>query len=136
MIKHSGTLPPDTLLEWHWVRSFDESREYLHPDRQYAVYRHNLMTHLGHTSAIHVHNDTHRVFPGCYDELLFRSVLMDCMNCYDEHDKCKYKEFSPCAHPQMRGSMLTSLRANAEYDPRFMIDDISTRTIHIMNGSI
>jgi predicted chitinase len=46
---------------------------------------------------------------------------------------CELKEFSPCTHPDMKGSIL-SVRASAEHDPQFMMNDPSVDEIKILTG--
>jgi hypothetical protein len=132
---HNGTLPPDTLMARGWSRQMADFNAYMGPNRQQANYRHNLMEHLGRVSNIPESGKrSDRIFPGCFDSLHFVSLLEDCPGCYDDHANCVTKEFSPCTNPNMGPSILTTVRASAEYDPRFMIQDPKVDTIKIVSG--
>jgi hypothetical protein len=127
----NAILPPDTLVGYSFSRRISSATNY-YKNRQYAVYRHNLMNHIGQASTLDS-LQYERVFPGCFDSLHYRGILEDCHLCFDEHEMCELKEFSPCTHPDMRGSIL-SVRASAEHDPQFMMNDPSVDEIKILTG--
>ncbi|KAL0490516.1 MGAT4C [Acrasis kona] len=124
--------PPDDMLGNFMTKISPEGKAYFSPERSLAVYRHNIMKHIGDVSVVFYNYKPQRVFPGCYDSLYFGGLGNQERYNYPV---CKDKEFSPCSHPQMGGSILTSHRGIAEYDSEYNMDDGLMDEMKIVKGN-
>jgi hypothetical protein len=104
---HDG--PADTLLAEFWTKEVDEGQKVYGDDRSYAVYRNNLLDHIGKVSTRS--EGFHMPFyPQCYDTMhsfalwIPERFSMDCL-----HDS-----FTPCSPSSALADPLPLLMSNSD----------------------
>ncbi len=124
--------PPDDMLGHFIVKTVPAGQNYFGPSRQYGIYRHNILHHIGTVSVVFYNYKPERITPACYDSMSFGGLGHQERYNYP---LCGDKEFYPCTHPNM-GNTILSIRSTAEFDNKYRMDEGVMDTMKIVQGEL